>query len=260
MSPRPSRLLNSGWATRDRSGCRSRSRMCKAARQLVVRTPDELPRALQTSVAFMRVCLVFDCLYPHTVGGAERWYRNLAENVARRGHSVTYLTLLQWDPRHRRRECRTWTPSRSPGERSCTRTDGEHRRSAAVRLRRLPASAAPRRPLRRRADASAPPLAAGGARGAAVPAVLARRRLVRGLDARVLARLPGRGRRPPRLVGTAGLGAGAAPRTCFSRRHARRLEEMGYSGEITLLEGLLLPGWRPPSPRPPSRWSSSPGV
>ena len=46
----------------------------------------------------MRVCLVFDCLYPHTVGGAERWYRNLAEDVARRGHAVTYLTLLQWDP------------------------------------------------------------------------------------------------------------------------------------------------------------------
>src|SRR6478609_2793560 len=46
----------------------------------------------------MRICLVFDCLYPHTVGGAERWYRNLAEEMARRGHTVTYLTLLQWDP------------------------------------------------------------------------------------------------------------------------------------------------------------------
>src|SRR5215203_3881721 len=52
---------------------------------------------MQTSVAFMRACLVFDCLYPHTVGGAERWYRNLAEDVARRGHTVTYMTLLQWD-------------------------------------------------------------------------------------------------------------------------------------------------------------------
>src|SRR4029450_11185955 len=46
----------------------------------------------------MRICLVFDCLYPHTVGGAERWYRNLAEDVARRGNSVTYLTRLHWDP------------------------------------------------------------------------------------------------------------------------------------------------------------------
>ena len=45
----------------------------------------------------MRVCLVYDCLYPHTVGGAERWYRNLGERLAAEGHEVTYLTLRQWD-------------------------------------------------------------------------------------------------------------------------------------------------------------------
>jgi glycosyltransferase involved in cell wall biosynthesis len=45
----------------------------------------------------MRVCLVYDCLYPYTVGGAERWYRNLAERLAAEGHEVTYLTLRQWD-------------------------------------------------------------------------------------------------------------------------------------------------------------------
>ncbi len=45
----------------------------------------------------MRICLVYDCLYPHTVGGAERWYRNLAERLAGEGHEVTYLTLRQWD-------------------------------------------------------------------------------------------------------------------------------------------------------------------
>jgi glycosyltransferase involved in cell wall biosynthesis len=44
----------------------------------------------------MRVCLVYDCLYPHTVGGAERWYRDLAERLAAEGHEVTYLTLRQW--------------------------------------------------------------------------------------------------------------------------------------------------------------------
>jgi glycosyltransferase involved in cell wall biosynthesis len=44
----------------------------------------------------MRVCLVYDCLFPHTVGGAERWYRNLAERLAQEGHEVTYLTLRQW--------------------------------------------------------------------------------------------------------------------------------------------------------------------
>src|SRR5580658_10033987 len=45
----------------------------------------------------MRVCLVYDCLFPYTVGGAERWYRNLAERLAEEGHEVTYLTLRQWD-------------------------------------------------------------------------------------------------------------------------------------------------------------------
>jgi glycosyltransferase involved in cell wall biosynthesis len=45
----------------------------------------------------MRICLVYDCLFPHTVGGAERWYRSLAERLAADGHEVTYLTLRQWD-------------------------------------------------------------------------------------------------------------------------------------------------------------------
>jgi glycosyltransferase involved in cell wall biosynthesis len=53
---------------------------------------------LQASVAgSMRICLVYDCLFPYTVGGAERWYRNLAERLAAEGHEVTYLTLRQWE-------------------------------------------------------------------------------------------------------------------------------------------------------------------
>jgi glycosyltransferase involved in cell wall biosynthesis len=45
----------------------------------------------------VRVCIVYDCLYPYTVGGAERWYRNLAERLAAKGHDVTYLTRRQWE-------------------------------------------------------------------------------------------------------------------------------------------------------------------
>ncbi|MBM2821305.1 MAG: glycosyl transferase group 1 [Thermoleophilia bacterium] len=45
----------------------------------------------------MRVCIVYDCLFPYTIGGAERWYRNLAEQLASRGHDVTLLTLRQWE-------------------------------------------------------------------------------------------------------------------------------------------------------------------
>ncbi|HTA96351.1 MAG TPA: glycosyltransferase [Solirubrobacteraceae bacterium] len=44
----------------------------------------------------MRICLIYDCLFPYTVGGAERWYRNLAERLVTEGHEVTYLTLRQW--------------------------------------------------------------------------------------------------------------------------------------------------------------------
>jgi glycosyltransferase involved in cell wall biosynthesis len=44
----------------------------------------------------MRICIAYDCLFPYTVGGAERWYRNLAQRLAADGHDVTYLTLRQW--------------------------------------------------------------------------------------------------------------------------------------------------------------------
>ena len=44
----------------------------------------------------MRICLVYDSLYPYTVGGAERWYRNLADRLAAAGHDVTVLTRHQW--------------------------------------------------------------------------------------------------------------------------------------------------------------------
>jgi glycosyltransferase involved in cell wall biosynthesis len=45
----------------------------------------------------MRICLVYDCLYPHTVGGAERVYRQLALRLRDAGHEVTYLTMRQWE-------------------------------------------------------------------------------------------------------------------------------------------------------------------
>jgi glycosyltransferase involved in cell wall biosynthesis len=48
-------------------------------------------------VIAVRICVVYDCLFPHTVGGAERWYRNLAERLAGDGHEVTYLTMRQWE-------------------------------------------------------------------------------------------------------------------------------------------------------------------
>ena len=43
----------------------------------------------------MRILFVYDCLYPHTIGGFERFYRDVAERLAR-NHEVTYLTRTQW--------------------------------------------------------------------------------------------------------------------------------------------------------------------
>jgi hypothetical protein len=48
-----------------------------------------------TFAADMKIAIVYDCLFPNTVGGAERWYRNLAERLSER-HTVTYLTRRQW--------------------------------------------------------------------------------------------------------------------------------------------------------------------
>ena len=43
----------------------------------------------------MKIAIVYDCLFPNTLGGAERWYRNLAERLDR-AHSVTFVTRRQW--------------------------------------------------------------------------------------------------------------------------------------------------------------------
>ena len=62
----------------------------------------------------MRLCLVYDHLFPQTVGGAERWMRDLALGAAEAGHEVTYLTMRHWNP---------GTPPTLPGVRVLGLTD-----------------------------------------------------------------------------------------------------------------------------------------
>ena len=93
----------------------------------------------------MRVCIVYDCLYPYTIGGAERWYRNLAERLAASGHEVTFLTRRQWERGERARRSRRARRRRSHRGWSSTRT--ARRRilpPLALRPRRPAAPAAPR--------------------------------------------------------------------------------------------------------------------
>ena len=188
----------------------------------------------------MRVCLVYDCLFPHTVGGAERWYRNLAERLAADGHEVTYLTLRQWprgaDPGvpgvrvvavgPRLRPLHGARGGAGSGRRSCSGS-GCSRTSCATRATTT-SSTPPRSPTSacwRRARC-------GGA------GATARGRLVRAVDARVLARLP----RARSAAGSAG-GCSERARGSRSTRSASRACTRSASraracvGEVTVLRG-----------------------
>jgi glycosyltransferase involved in cell wall biosynthesis len=48
--------------------------------------------------AGLRICLVYDHLFPQTVGGAERWMRDLGLHLAKAGNDVTHVTMRHWSP------------------------------------------------------------------------------------------------------------------------------------------------------------------
>lgn len=203
----------------------------------------------------MRICVVYDCLYPYTVGGGERWYRSLAERLARDGHEVTYLTLRQW-PRREAPRAGSGVRVVAVGPRMSLYTAGGRRRvlpplvfgaGVLVHLlrhgRRYDAidtgafpyfallAAAALRPLRRYElvvqwfevwsdDYWREYLGtAGGRVGEAVQ--------------RLCARLPQRA-------------------FCLSELHARRLRALGLPGEVTVLRGLY-PGQAVRSRAPDAR-------
>lgn len=199
----------------------------------------------------MRICIVYDCLFPYTVGGAERWYRNLGERLARDGHDVTYLTLRQWD-----RGDVPLVPGVNVvavGPRMSLYGGGRRRilpplvfglgvlMHLAVRGRRydvVHTASFPYFSL----------LAAGAARA------LHRFRLVvdwhevwtREYWREYLGRAGGRiGFAVQRLCLSLRQDA-----FCFSRLHERRLHEHGVRGKVTLLEGEYAGPLEPPVPRP----------
>jgi glycosyltransferase involved in cell wall biosynthesis len=199
----------------------------------------------------MRVCLAFDCLYPHTVGGAERWYRGLADGLVARGHDVTYLTLRQWDPAEE--------PD-VPGV-DVVAVAGQHalytagRRSIGVQFRFALGVA---RHLARhgsRYDAVQTP--ALHLALLAVLAVRSGRRFALVVDwfevwrrdywLEYLGPVAGRlGWYGQRLMARSRHAA-----LSFSRLHAERLRALGYDGEITLLEGLRETEAEPTQPARP---------
>lgn len=208
----------------------------------------------------MRICIVYDCLYPYTIGGGERWFRNLAEHLADAGHEVTYVTLRQW-PRGERLDLDERVRVVTAGPRMALYTSGGRRRILpplvfgvgvlwhllrhgrrydVVHACAFPyfslLSAALVRPLRRYAlevdwfevwSEAYWRDYLGGLGGR-----------VGGLVQRLCARVPQRA-------------------FCFSELHAKRLREEGLRGPVTVLRGLYAES--PPGAESPSETVSASG-
>ncbi|MGC2169613.1 MAG: glycosyltransferase [Acidimicrobiales bacterium] len=56
---------------------------------------SERPKS-DESLKGYNICVIYDCLFPLTHGGAERWYRYLVDRVVATGATVTFLTRRQW--------------------------------------------------------------------------------------------------------------------------------------------------------------------
>jgi glycosyltransferase involved in cell wall biosynthesis len=211
----------------------------------------------------MRICIVYDCLYPYTIGGGERWYRNLAEHLADAGHEVTYVTLRQW-PRGERLDLDERVRVVTAGPRMALYTTSGRRRIL-------------------------PPLVFGvgvlwyllrhGRRYEVVHACafpyfsLLSAALVRPLRGYALEvdwfevwserywrdYLGGLGGRIGGLVQR--LCARVRQRAfCFSELHAARLHEEGINGSVTVLRGLYAESPPEPAPEPPSSSRSAPST
>ncbi len=198
----------------------------------------------------VRVCLVYDCLFPHTVGGAERWYRALAEALASAGHEVTYLTRRQW-PRGER-------PDAPVGVRVVAVSAGgplytpDGRRSVGPPLR---FGVGVLRHLERNADQYDAVHTASFPYFSLLAAAAARRR---GQTYRLVVdwhelwtRAYWREYLGP-VAGDVGWliqrACVAVPQRafCFSRLHEGRLREEGLTGELTVLEGEYAGDAHPP--------------
>jgi glycosyltransferase involved in cell wall biosynthesis len=212
-------------------------------------------QGLAASGIAMRICLVYDCLFPYTVGGAERWYRNLAERLAAEGHEVTYVTLRQWDR----------------GDSA----DVKGVRVVAVGPRLALYTASGRRRIWPTLVFGLGVLAHLLVRGCRYDVIhtasfpyfsllaAAAVRPLRGFRLIVdwhevwtrqywIEYLGGVGGRLGALVQQACVGVPHRA-FCFSRLHARRLQESGYAGEPTVLEGEYDGSLEPREPEKPDR-------
>jgi glycosyltransferase involved in cell wall biosynthesis len=201
----------------------------------------------------MRICIVYDCLFPYTIGGGERWYRKLAERLAAEGHAVTYVTLRQWE-RGARVDLDPRVRVVTAGPRMALYTAGGRRRILPPLVFGLGVLLHLLRHGRRYdvVHACAFPYFS------LLSAALLRR--AKGFELEVdwfevwsraywLDYLGGLGGRAGWLVQR--LCALVPQRAfCFSELHAERLREEGLRGSVTVLRGLYTGSTDPPVPRP----------
>ncbi len=45
----------------------------------------------------MRIAFLYDCVYPHTIGGVERRVYEIGRRLAARGHEVHHFGMKSWD-------------------------------------------------------------------------------------------------------------------------------------------------------------------
>lgn len=205
----------------------------------------------------MHVAVVYDCLFPHTVGGAERWYRALADELLAAGHEVTYLTRRQW-PQGTGPDVPGLRVVAVSGEDALYDEDGRRRIVPPLRF----GGGVLRHLLRNRDRYDAVHLCAFPYFSLlAVRLALAGTRVPVGVDWFEVwsdrywrEYLGGAGGRVGALVQR--LCARATPRAfVFSERHAARLREEGLRSEPVRLRGLYDPGTAPAepdvAPRPP---------
>ena len=201
----------------------------------------------------MRICVIYDCLYPYTVGGGERWYRNLAERLAAEGHDVTYVTLRQWK-RGERLDVDPRVRVISVGPRMALYTAGGRRRILPPLVFGLGVFAHLLRNGRRYDVVHACAFPYFSLLSAALLRPLMRYGLV--VDwFEVWSRsywfdyLGGIGGRIGALVQH--LCALVPQRAfCFSELHAERLREEGLNGSVTVLRGLYAGTTELPTPQP----------
>lgn len=201
----------------------------------------------------MRICLVYDCLFPWTVGGAERWMRNVGEALVAEGHEVTYLTRRQWEP---------GDEPAIPGIRVIAVSkaeplygpDGNRMIGQALRFGR----GVGRHLLTHRGDYDVVHVSASPFFGLAAVGLLRRFGGYRvatdwfevWTDDYWIAYL---GKAKGRVAALVQRACARIPQRafCSSRLHARRLVELGFRGEPTILRGQWTGSQERPTPRPP---------